>query len=130
MQATALDTLERADIPPAQARAFVEAIDIEVTAMQGTQATKLDVAVLSTDLRGEMARLSTDLRAEMAQLANELRREMAQLSKELRGEMAELKVEMKAVESRLVRWVFTVVLGQTAVQISAAFALLHYFRSE
>lgn len=36
---------------------------------------------------------------------------------------------MRDIRAELIRWVFTVMLGQTAVQISVALALLHYFRS-
>jgi len=102
MQAESLDVLEKASVAPAQARAIVRAIEIEIGGAKDTLATKHDVLalhqasdVLRAELRGEMTGLAAQLRGEMAQLSAELRGEMVQLSAELRGEMAQLAAELR-----------------------------------
>ena len=57
MQAESLEVLEKADLPPAQARAIVRAIEIEIVGSKDTLATKHDLLLLRTELRGEMAEL-------------------------------------------------------------------------
>jgi len=103
MQAESLQVLENASVAPAQARAIVRAIEIEIAGAQDTLATKHDVLalhqasdVVRAELRGEMKALAAELRAEMAKLAAELRGEMAKLAAELRGEMAKLGADLRA----------------------------------
>jgi hypothetical protein len=131
MQAESL--LEKASVAPAQARAIVRAIEIEIAGAKDTLATKQDVLglhhasdVLRAELRGEMTALAAQLRTEIAQLAAELRGEMAQLRAELRGEMAKLAGdlrtemaqqigELRAEISGVTRQMYVALLGQTAV---------------
>jgi hypothetical protein len=101
MQAESLDVLEKASVAPAQARAIVRAIELEIAGAKDTLATKHDVLalhqasdVLRAELRGEMTGLAAQLRGEMAQLSAELRGEMGQLSVQLRGEMGQLSVQL------------------------------------
>jgi len=77
MRAESLEILTRADVPPAQALAFVRAIDLELDARGDTLATKADI------------------------------------------DRVELKIE--STKSELVRWVFSCILGQTAVLLGAAY---------
>ena len=72
MQAESLEILEKASVAPAQARAIVRAIEIELVRAPETLATKNDLSILGVDLRGEM----TALRAEIAKQAGELRAEI------------------------------------------------------
>ena len=72
MQAESLEVLEKASVAPAQARAIVRAIEIELVRVAETSATRNDLAVLGVDLRGEMA----VLRAEIAKQGGELRDQM------------------------------------------------------
>ena len=146
MQAESLDVLEKASVAPAQARAIVRAIEIEIGGAKDTLATKHDVLALhqasdvlraelrgemtglAAQLRGEMAQLSAELRGEMAQLAAELRGEMVQLSAGLRGEMAQLGTairaeiakqggELRAEISAGTRQMYVALLGQMAVML-------------
>ena len=137
MQAESLQVLESASVTPAQARAIVRAIEIEIAGAKDTLATKHDVLalhhasdVLRAELRGETSALAAQLRAEMAQLAAELRGEMVKLAADLRGEMAQLKAELSGEMTKLAaelraemakqigsvtRQMYVALFGQTAV---------------
>src|SRR5436309_15664973 len=94
VQAASLEILEKAAVPPAQARAIVQGIEIEIAGAKDTLATKQDVLIL----RHEIAELRTELRSEMTGLRTGLRSEMPELRTELRSEMTELR---GAVEGKL-----------------------------
>ena len=76
MQAESLEVLEKASVAPAQARAIVRAIEIEIAGAKDTLATKHDLLALGTGLRGEIAALRVELRSEMAKLGGELHAEI------------------------------------------------------
>ena len=65
MQVESLEVLEKASVAPAQARAIVRAIEIEIAGAKDTLATKRDLDVLRADLRTEMAKLGGELHAEI-----------------------------------------------------------------
>jgi len=75
VQPASLEVLEKAAVPPAQARAIVQAIEIEIAGAKDTLATRQDMLIL----RHEMAELRTGLRQEMGELRTELRRDMVDL---------------------------------------------------
>ena len=87
MQAESLEVLEKASVAPAQARAIVRAIEIEIAGAKDTLATKHDLLELRTELRSEMIKLAAELRAEMIKLGAELRGEMDKLRGELHAEI-------------------------------------------
>ena len=62
MQVESLEVLEKASVAPAQARAIVRAIEIEIGGAKDTLATKHDVLAL----RHDFDVLRADLRSEMA----------------------------------------------------------------
>ena len=64
VQPASLEILERAQVPPAQARAIVQAIEIEIAGAKETLATKQDFLIL----RHEMAEMRAELRHEIAGL--------------------------------------------------------------
>jgi hypothetical protein len=93
MQTASLDLLEKTQLPANQARAILQAMELEITARQDASATKSEL---------KDAFHSLDLKIEA-----------------LRG-------DLKGLEGRLSRWVFTCILGQTAVMAGALyFALTH-----
>ncbi len=80
VQAASLEILEKAAVPPAQARAIVQAIEIEIAGAKDTLATRQDILVLKQDilvLRHETSELRSDLKAEIAELRGELRAAIA-----------------------------------------------------
>jgi F0F1-type ATP synthase membrane subunit b/b' len=91
VQPASLEVLEKAAVPPAQARAIVQAIEIEIAGAKDTLATRQDMLIL----RHEMAELRTELRQEMNELHTELRQEMNELRSELRHEMGALRTELR-----------------------------------
>ena len=117
MQAESLDVLEKADVPPAQARAIVRAIEIEIDGARDTLATKQDIHVL----RGEMSQLRSELREDMSVLRSDLRQEMA----ELRGE---LKAEIHGSASSVTRQMYAALLGQMAVLLGFAYFFATHVR--
>ena len=113
MQVESLEVLEKAAVAPAQARAIVRAIEIEIAGAKDTLATKHDVLALKQDfqaLRGDMQ----VLRGEMAELAATLRGEMA-------ATRGELKAEIHASVSSVTRQMYVAVLGQMAVLLGFAY---------
>jgi hypothetical protein len=56
VQPASLEIIERAAVPPAQARAIVQAIEIEIAGAKETLATKQDTLLL----RHEMAEMRTE----------------------------------------------------------------------
>jgi len=117
MQAESLEVLENADVPPAQARAIVRAIELEITGAKDTLATKHDVLVLRHDV--EMFR--SDLRAEMTTLAATLRTEMA-------AQGGALRAEIHASASGVIRQLYVAVLGQIAVMLGLVYFFSTHLR--
>lgn len=76
MQAESLEVLEKASVAPAQARAIVRAIEIEISGAKDTLATKRDLDVLRADLRTEMAKLGGELHAEIHRAVSGSTRQM------------------------------------------------------
>jgi hypothetical protein len=76
MQAESLEVLEKASVAPAQARAIVRAIEIEIAGAKDTLATKRDLDVLRADLRTEMAKLGGELHAEIHRAVSGSTRQM------------------------------------------------------
>jgi hypothetical protein len=99
MQAASLEVLEKANVPAPQARAIVQAIEIEIAGARDTLATKHDLLLLRTELRQEMTELRT----------------------ELRQEVTELRVEIHAAAGSNVRQMYLALLGQMAVLLGIAY---------
>ena len=115
MQVESLEVLEKAEVAPAQARAIVRAIEIEIAGAKDTLATKHDILLLRQEISG----LAT--RGELAELRGELRGELAAL----RGE---LKAEIHASASGVTRQMYVAVLGQLAVLLGFAYFFATHIR--
>jgi hypothetical protein len=76
MQAESLEVLEKASVAPAQARAIVRAIEIEIAGAKDTLATKRDLDLLRGDLRSEIAKLGGELHAEIHRAVSGSTRQM------------------------------------------------------
>lgn len=122
MQTESLEILEKASVAPAQARAIVRAIEIEIAGAKDTLATKYDFLALRQEiekLRGEMAQLATQLRSEMAQLAT--RAELAKLG-------GELHAEIHRAVSGATRQMYMALLGHMAMTLGFVYFLITQLR--
>ena len=128
VQAESLEILEKADVAPAQARAIVRAIEIELAGAKDTLATKHDVLALRhnleivrSDLRREISELGSSLRGEMAVFRGEMTATPSGEMAAVRGEMAtlrgDLRAEIHASASSVTRQLYMATLGQTAVML-------------
>src|SRR5436853_2613886 len=115
MQAASLEVLEKANLPAPQARAIVQAIEIEIAGAKETLATKQDILIL----RHEMAEMRAELKTEIATLRGDLRSEIHAMRGDLRS-------EMHAIASGNLRQMYGAMLGQLAVLLGvASFFLCH-----
>jgi hypothetical protein len=108
VQPASLEVLEKAAVPPAQARAIVQAIEIEIAGAKDTLATKQDMLIL----RHEMAELRTELRQEMGDLRTELRQDVAGLRHSF-----ELRLASTVTQPQL----YAALLGQMALLLGIAY---------
>ena len=117
MQAESLEVLEKAEVAPAQARAIVRAIEIEIAGAKDTLATKNDLMLLRQEFHSEIEKL----RREMIELASALRSEMAQLR-------AELTSKIETAVSGVVRQLYLAILGQMAVLLGFSYFFATHVR--
>ena len=114
VQAASLEILEKANVPPVQARAFVQAIEIEIAGAKDTLATKHDLLLLRNELTEKIAELRTELTERIAG-------SHTGLSGRLTEKTADLRTEMHALASSNVRQMYGAMLGQTAVLLGVAY---------
>jgi hypothetical protein len=122
MQAESLEVLEKASVAPAQARAIVRAIEIEIAGAKDTLATKHDMHGLRQDvamLRAEMTGLAK--RGELIELAAQLRTEIGKLG-------GELHAEIHRAVSGSTRQMYLALLGQMAVMLGFFYFFLVQLR--
>src|SRR5437016_8273699 len=117
MQAASLEVLEKANLPAPQARAIVQAIEIEIAGARDTLATKQDTLLL----RQDMAELGHDLRKEMSELGHDLRKEMSELRHGLELKIEGMRSEVHASASSISRQMYAALLGQMAVLLGIAY---------
>jgi hypothetical protein len=128
MQAESLEVLEKASVAPAQARAIVRAIEIEIAGAKDTLATKQDVF----ELRSEVRQAVVELRDEISKLAAELRGETNKLGAEQLGAMDKLRGELHAEIHRAVagstRQMYAALLGHMAMTLGFVYFLFAQMR--
>ena len=126
MQAESLEVLEKASVAPAQARAIVRAIEIEIAGARDTLATKNDLLAFRHELLQEFAAL----RAEMSTLAK--RDQLVELGAQLRTETGKLGGELHAEIHRAVsgstRQMYLALLGQMTVMLGFFYFFLVQLR--
>ena len=132
MQAESLEVLEKADVAPAQARAIVRAIEIELAGAKDVLATKSDLVLLRHDLRQQMSDLRQELRQEMSDVGRELRQEMSDLRLEVKADLLRLETKLEGkiheIASSITRQMYTAILGQMAVLLGFAYFFAMHVR--
>jgi len=117
MQAASLEVLEKANLPAPQARAIVQAIEIEIAGARDTLATKQDTLLLRQDI----AELGHDLRQEMSKLGHDVRQEMLDMRHGLELKIEGVRSEIHASASSISRQMYGALLGQMAVLLGIAY---------
>src|SRR6266480_3420749 len=117
MQAASLEVLEKANLPAPQARAIVQAIEIEIAGARDTLATK-QVTLL---LRQDTAELGHDLRKEMSELGHDVRQERSDMRHGLELKIEGVRSEIHAGASSISRQMYAALLGQMAVLLGIAY---------
>jgi hypothetical protein len=103
MQAESLEVLEKASVAPAQARAIVRAIEIEIAGAKDALATKNDLTAVEGRLQVQIAEAVAALRTEMVKQGAELR---AEIHRSIGG---------------ATRQMYLVILGQMAVLLGFSY---------
>ena len=91
--AASLEILEKAAVPPAQARAIVQAIEIEIAGAKDTLATKQDILIL--------------------------RHEIVELRHEIEGKLSQS--DFHAAMTSSVRHMYGAIMGQFALLLGVAY---------
>jgi len=108
VQPASLEVLEKAAVPPVQARAIVRAIEIEIAGAKETLATKQDVLIL----RHEIAEMRTELRTELRQQLADLRHSL------------ELRLASTVTQPQL----YGAILGQMALLLGIAYFFVSHLQ--
>ena len=106
MQAASLEVLEKANLPAPQARAIVQAIEIEIAGARDTLATKQDTLLLRQD---------------MAELGHDLRQAISDMRHGLELKIEGMRSEIHASASSISRQMYPALLGQMAVLLGIAY---------
>lgn len=132
MQAESLEVLEKASVAPAQARAIVRAIEIEIAGAKDTLATKHDVLALKHDvlaLQQRIDALGIELRAEFrAELGGKVDGLAAQLRTEMARQGGELHAEIHRAVGGGTRQMYLALLGQMTVMLGFFYFFLAQVR--
>ena len=133
MQAESLEVLEKASVAPAQARAIVRAIELEIAGAKDTLATKHDLLGLQQGF--EVLRSDFDaLKREFDVLKREfdaLKREFEVLKREfdaLKRGLDELRAELHRSVGGVIRQMYLAILGQMAVLLGFAYFFATHLR--
>ena len=119
MQAESLEVLEKASVAPAQARAIVRAIELEIAGAKDTLATKHDLLGLQQGF--EILRREFEV----------LKREFEVLKREfdaLKRGVDELRAELHRSVGGVIRQMYLAILGQMAVLLGFAYFFATHLR--
>jgi Skp family chaperone for outer membrane proteins len=97
MQADSLEVLQKADVPPRQARAFVHAIEIEMIGALSTLATKQGLETAKQDLETKIGALSSEMKVLRADLETKFR----VVASDLKVLRADLDTKIESVRANL-----------------------------
>src|ERR1700728_5172573 len=118
VQPASLEILEKAAGPPTQARAIVQAIEIEIAGAKETLATRQDVLIL----RHEMVEMRTELRHEMRELGTRLLASLEPRFSGLESRIARVETRMDSMVTQ--RQLYGAILGQMAILLGIAYFFL------
>src|SRR5690606_6124992 len=98
--AESLEVLESAAVPPAQARAIVRAIEIEIAGAKDVLATKHDMVLLRAEMVEMISSVRSELKSDIGQLRSDMKSEIGQLRAEMKSDAGQLRSDMQSVQLR------------------------------
>jgi hypothetical protein len=128
VQAESLDVLEKADLPPLQARAIVRAIELEIAGARDTLVTKHDLLSQTQDIERQIAALRTEMHEQIGGLRTEMHQQIGSLRTDMADWRGELRAEIHAVASSGTRQMYMALLGQMAVLLGFAYFFATHVR--
>lgn len=128
IQAASLEPLEKS-MPSDHARAIVQAVGIELDARCKDLASKSDLEALRAETKADIKELRAATKADTDTLRAEISAEMKELHAEISKEVYEtrlgLELRIQETRSEIVRWIFTVAMGQLAVMLGGVYFLFN-----
>ena len=97
MQAATLEILEKADLPPRQARAIAQAIELEVSAGHSALATRADFLALRQSMDTQFVSLRQDLESKIAGSKQELETKITGSKQDLETKISGSKQGLEAM---------------------------------
>jgi chromosome segregation ATPase len=117
-----LDLLEKTQLPPNQARAILQAMELEITAHEVRFCSRAELQDSVHSLKDALHSLETRIDSRCSDLSLKIEA----LRGELKTDIKSVESKLNAVEGKLMRWTLTCVFSQTAVMAGAVyFALTH-----
>jgi seryl-tRNA synthetase len=125
MYVATLDILtEKGGFNPQAARAIGEAIDLEIARSRAATATREDLSEFRRALSEEIGARGVETEKNISAL----RTELSGVRAELKDDINKLRTEQKGDKADLVRWVFVVIMGQSAMLLGILYFFIRYFK--
>jgi seryl-tRNA synthetase len=125
MYVATLDILtEKGGFNPQAARAIGEAIDLEIARSRAATATREDLS----EFRRALSEVIGARGVETEKNISALRTELSGVRAELKDDINKLRTEQKGDKADLVRWVFVVIMGQSAMLLGILYFFIRYFK--
>ena len=109
--------IEKSKFEPEVALGVSEAIELAMTHEQFVTVPIL--AAHLHEVRAEIRVLEEKLDACVKELKADTRRQIAELETKIEAKLGAMETKLAALEARLVRWVFLVMLGNVALSLAA-----------
>jgi hypothetical protein len=113
--------VEKAKFEPEVALGVAEAIELAMTQAQFVTVPILDARL--QEVRAEIRVLEGKLDASTREHKADMQRLSAELDAKLNAQFAKMETKLAEMETRLVRWVFLVMLGNVALSLAATTVL-------
>ena len=118
-------------VPPSEVRAEIWALRARHRgdALRGARAElKGDIGNLRTELKGDIGKLRTELKDDIGNLRAELKDDIGNLRAGLNDEINQLRTDQKGDKADLVRWVFVVIMSQSAMLLGVFYFFIRYLK--
>jgi hypothetical protein len=89
---------------------------------------KEDIGNLRAELKNDIGGLRVELKEDIGNLRVELKNDIGGLRAELKDDINKLRTEQKGDKADLVRWVFVVIMGQSAMLLGILYFFIRYFK--